>query len=118
MHTDARPSYRPLTEAGYDHQPRSQRAARIHGEDPGEILPHVHRVISNLKSLLRGTYRGVSAEHLQVYLDEFAFRFNRRHTPMAAFQTLLGLDSNQKQTSYDKITAAGPAARRAAELTG
>jgi hypothetical protein len=35
----------------------------------------------------------VSDHQMQVYLDEFVFRFNRRRTPMAAFQTLLGIGS-------------------------
>jgi hypothetical protein len=47
----------------------------------------------------------VSGEHLQVYLDEYTFRFNRRRTPMAAFQTLLGLQSHQSPTTYRQITA-------------
>ena len=37
----------------------------------------------------------MSNEHLQVYIDEFTFRYNRRGTPMAAFQTLLGLGAMQ-----------------------
>jgi len=118
VHTDAWRGYRGLDKLGYDHQPRSQRAARAHGEDIDEILPRVHRVISNLKSWLHGTHRGVSGEHLQVYLDEYTFRFHRRRTPMAAFQTLLGLQSQQRPTTYRSIVAAGPGARNAAELTG
>jgi transposase-like protein len=114
VHTDAWQGYRPLARLGYDHQPRSQRAARALGDDPGEILPRVHRVISNLKGWLQGTHRGVSSEHLQVYLDEFTFRFNRRRTPMAAFQTLLGLGSAQPPTAYDEISAS----RGQPELTG
>lgn len=51
---------------------------------------------SNLKSWLQGTERGVSGEHLQAYLDDYTFRFNRRRTPMAAFQTLLGLQIQQR----------------------
>lgn len=105
VHTDAWKGYRPLSRLGYDHQPRSQRAARAAGEDIDEILPRVHRAISNLKSWLQGTHRGVSSEHLQVYLDEFCFRFNRRRTPMAAFQTLLGLQSQQPPTTYRQIVA-------------
>ena len=54
---------------------------------------------------LQGTHRGVSSAHLQVYLDEYAFRFNRRRTPMAAFQTLLGLQSQQPPTTYRQIVA-------------
>ena len=70
VHTDGWRGYRPLAGLGYDHQPRSQRASRAFGEDPGEILPRVHRVISNLKSWLQGTHRGVSGEHLQAYVHE------------------------------------------------
>ena len=68
------------------------------------ILPRAHRAISNLKTWLQGTHRGVSAKHLQVYLDEFVFRHNRRRTPMAAFQTLLGLGALHEPTTYREIT--------------
>jgi hypothetical protein len=45
-----------------------------------DLLPGVHRVASLLKRWLAGTHQsGGSAEHLQAYLDEFTFRFNRRH---------------------------------------
>ncbi|HEY5813355.1 MAG TPA: IS1595 family transposase, partial [Terrimicrobiaceae bacterium] len=38
------------------------------------------------------------------YLDEFVFRFNRRQTPMAAFQTLLGLTTQRPHVSLKKMT--------------
>jgi transposase len=60
----------------YDYRPRSQRAAKRVG-DTDPVLPRVQRAISNFKSWLRGTHRSVSNEHLQVYLDEFTFRYNR-----------------------------------------
>lgn len=41
-------------------------------------LPWVHKAISLAKRFILGTYHGVSAKHLQRYLDEFCFRFNRR----------------------------------------
>lgn len=41
-------------------------------------LPWVHIVIANLKRFLLGTYHGIGPNHLQGYLDEFAYRFNRR----------------------------------------
>jgi transposase-like protein len=41
-------------------------------------LPWVHIIIGNLKKFLNGTYHGVSSHHLQEYLDEFCYRFNRR----------------------------------------
>lgn len=118
VHTDAWLGYRPLPKHGYDHQPRSQRAAKARGEGADDILPRVHRVISNLKSWLQGTHRGVSTAQLQIYLDEYVFRFNRRRTPMAAFQTLLGLGSVQSPTTYREITAGPDIPSDPADLTG
>lgn len=110
VHTDGWMGYVPLTKQGYDHRPRSQRAAKKAG-DTEPVMPRVHRAISNFKTWLRGTHRSVSNEHLQVYLDEFTFRYNRRNTPMAAFQTLLGLGSNQAPTTYRQIVEQGPQSR-------
>ena len=63
------------------HERRSQRAARARGEDPGKLLPAVHRVASLTKRWLLGTHQGsVDAAHLPSYLDEFVFRFNRRRS--------------------------------------
>lgn len=62
------------------------------GMAQADVLPTLHMVFSNLKKILMGTYKGaVSAEHLQAYLNEFVFRFNRRGNPHAAFQTILGI---------------------------
>ncbi len=58
-----------------------------------EDLRLAHLVASNLKTWIKGIFHGVSEKHLQAYLNEFTFRFNRRKTPMAAFQTILGLTS-------------------------
>ncbi len=52
---------------------------------------HIHQAFGNLKTWLNGTHHGISPKYLQAYLHEFVFRFNRRKTPMAAFQTLLGI---------------------------
>ncbi len=46
----------------------------------------------------------MSRPALQVYLDEFAFRHNRRRTPLAGFQTLLGLGTTQQPSTYHEIT--------------
>ena len=96
-----RQGYAPLRGMGYRHRPRTQGNPRR----AGKILPRVHRVFGNLQTWLRGTHHGVSAKHLQAYLDEFTFRFNRRRTPMAAFQTLLGLGSLEPPTTYHQLYA-------------
>jgi transposase-like protein len=100
VHTDGWKGYGGLAGEGYDHRPRSQRAGI--GEEP--YLPRAHRSISNLKAWMLGTHRGVSKEHLPVYLDEFVFRHNRRRTPMAAFQTLLGLGAAHEPSTYREIS--------------
>ena len=79
--TDAWQGYRGLDALGYVHDRRSQRAARARGEDPGELLPAVHRVASLAKRWLLGTHQGaIDDAHLADYLDEFVFRFNRRRS--------------------------------------
>lgn len=74
--TDGYRSYAGLRAAGFRHRPR------VRGADPArasKLLPRVHRVIALLKRWLLGTHQGaVSQTHLDAYLDEFAFRFNRR----------------------------------------
>ena len=79
--TDAWQGYRGLEKEGYIHDRRSQRAASARGEDPGELLPGVHRIASLAKRWLLGTHQGaVDAAHLPSYLNEFVFRFNRRRS--------------------------------------
>lgn len=53
---------------------------------------------------MHGTHRGVSHEHLPVYLDEHVLRHNRRGTPNGRFQTLLGLSAVHAPTTYSQIT--------------
>ena len=69
-------------------------------------VPLADRAIGNLQQWLIGTYHGVSKAQLQVYLDEFVFRHNRRKTPAAAFQSLLGLGTGRKSTKYEQIRGA------------
>lgn len=97
--TDGWSGYAPLAGLGYRHRPKPQRTP----ERADTVLPRVHRVFSNLKTWLRGTHHGVDPPHLQAYLDEYTFRFNRRRTPMAAFQTLLGLGTQRGPTTYKQM---------------
>ena len=60
----------------------------------------IHLVFSNLKTWLNGIHHGVSAKHLQAYLNEFTFRFNRRFYPFNAFRSLLGIAGGVEATTY------------------
>jgi len=76
VHTDGWSGYAGLGKKGYLHEVTSLRRRE---ESPSQLMPRVHRVASLLKRWLLGTHQGaVSAEHLEYYLDEFTFRFNRR----------------------------------------
>ena len=91
LRTDGWRGYSDAALVGYPHRVRVVRTP----ERAHRVAPHIHRVLSHLKTWLNGTHHGVEPKYLQSYWDEVVFRFNRRHTPMAAFQTLLGI-STQK----------------------
>jgi transposase-like protein len=76
VHTDGWGGYNDLAKQGYSHQ----RTVLSSSDDPAHIsMPGVHRVVSNLKRWIQGTHQGsLTADHLQSYLEEFTFRFNRR----------------------------------------
>ena len=69
------------------------------------VLPWIHRVFSNLKTWALGVYHGLRKKHLQAYLDEFVFRFNRRRTRHAAFRSLLGIGVALEPTTYNMLIA-------------
>lgn len=102
--TDGWQGYAPLSDMGYRHRPKTQGRP----ERAEVILPRVHRAFGNLKTWLRGTHHGVSKKHVQPYLDEFVFRFNRRRKPMAAFQSLLGLTASHQPTTHKMLYASEP----------
>jgi hypothetical protein len=74
-----------------------------------DVLKHLHLVFSNLKAWIAGTFHGsVSDKHLQAYLNEFTFRFNRRDNLFAAFQTVLGIAGRVKGPTKAGLYARGP----------
>jgi transposase-like protein len=76
VHTDGWHGYSKLSQKGYVHDVSILAKSK---KPAAELLPRVHRVIMLLKTWMRGTHQGaVSHEHLDYYLDEFTFRFNRR----------------------------------------
>jgi transposase-like protein len=100
IHTDGLKSFAGLSEAGFKHIPCAQTTIIRSELRKGvkSAVPLAEPAIGNLRQWLIGTYHGVSRFQLQVYLDEFIFRHNRRKQPAAAFQTLLGLGTSRKST--------------------
>jgi len=78
VHTDGWSGYSGLAAAGYKHQVTVIKS----GVEPADqVMPRVHMVASLLKRWLIGTHQGgIQHRHLDYYLDEFTFRFNRRHS--------------------------------------
>jgi transposase-like protein len=76
VHTDGWLGYQPLEDRDYKHKITFLKDNR---KTASELMPRVHLSVALLKRWLLGTHQGsVSLEHLDAYLDEFAFRFNRR----------------------------------------
>lgn len=74
----------------------------VFGEKP---LPWVHTIISNAKAFILGTYHGrMIPKHLQSYLDEFCYRFNRRFWEHQLFDRLLSACLNCESTPYAELT--------------
>ena len=90
--TDDWSGYAGLGKRGYEHFAVAE-----------QYLPIIHLVFANLKTWLIGTHHGVSHQHLQAYLNEFTFRFNRRFSPFNAFRSLLGIAGDTSTPTYAEL---------------
>ena len=91
--TDGHASYPGLTD--YRHDPR------IVGKMAGHVvLPWIHRAFSLMKRWGLGTYHGLRRTHVDTYLNEFVFRYNRRFHRHVSFEALLGLAAHHAPASY------------------
>ncbi len=100
--TDGFAGYDTLPGLGYSHRPVIVDRDYDKVE---EFLPMVHLVFSNLKAWLLGTHHGVSSKHLQAYLNEYVFRFNRRFYPMTSFNSVLGIAVQMEGPTYENLYA-------------
>jgi hypothetical protein len=90
--------------SGYPGVPGLRHEPHVIGKMAAHIvLPWVHRIFSNLKIWALGVYHGLRRKHLQSYLDEFVFRFNRRRTRHAAFRSLLGIAAARHPLPYKML---------------
>lgn len=105
VHTDGWSGYAGLKKKGYVHQVTAQGRLDTPGAEE-DLLPRVHQVASLLKRWLMGTHQGaVSPEHLDYYLDEFTFRFNRRTSKYRGklFYRLIQQAANVDPAPYDSL---------------
>jgi hypothetical protein len=96
--TDGWPAYEGAPGVTHDPHVIGPMAAHV-------VLPWTHRMFSNLKRWALGVYHGLRRKHLQSYLDEFVFRFNRRCARHAAFRSLLSSVVARKPTTYRMLIA-------------
>jgi ISXO2-like transposase domain len=90
--------------AGYFGAPGVKHDPHVIGSMAAHVvLPWIHRVFANLKRWALGVYHGLRRKHLQTYLDEFVFRFNRRRTRHAAFRSLLSIAAARSPLSYKML---------------
>jgi predicted RNA-binding Zn-ribbon protein involved in translation (DUF1610 family) len=83
----------------YRHDPRVVGNMAVH-----VTLKWIHQVFALLKRWGLGTYHGLRRKHVDTYLNEFVFRYNRRRYRHVSFETILGLASRHAPTSYWNIT--------------
>jgi transposase-like protein len=113
VHTDGWQGYRGLEQKGYQCEVTVMGKQR---KDAIKLLPHVHLVVSLLKRWLLGTHQGaVSRAHLNDYLDEFTFRFNRRKSKSRGklFYRLLQQAVLTAPAPYDQLVLSGSSASAA-----
>ncbi|HOX38094.1 MAG TPA: IS1595 family transposase [Candidatus Brocadiia bacterium] len=102
IQTDGWRSYRKAAE---DKEIVHYRVVLRDASDAGRLLPWVHRVISNVKSVISGTHRGVSAKHLHSYMGEVCYRFNRRFWERQLFDRLIKACVSTPTVTYDQLVS-------------
>jgi transposase-like protein len=113
VHTDGLMAWKGLQKLGYRHKP-TVLLGRKDKNAASRLLPRVHRVASLLKRWLLGTHQGaVEPAHLDYYLDEFTFRFNRRTSRSRGklFYRLLQQAVEIPPTTYRQIIGGRPTER-------
>lgn len=101
--TDSWGGYNDLSKHGYTHKKTNLSDS---GDPAHVVMPGVHRIASLLKRWLLGTHQGaVSDKHLDYYLDEYTFRFNRRTSRARGllFHRLLQQAVSNSPVSYNEL---------------
>jgi transposase-like protein len=97
--TDGLPAYAVVSKSGHTHQKEI-----VKGKDAHEVLKWTHMLISNAKSFLLGTFHRMGKKHLQSYLDEFCYRFNRRNWESQLFDRLITACTISRAVCFAELT--------------
>jgi transposase-like protein len=97
IYTDEYQPYLTLARRGYNHR-RVHHRQKVYVAADGTSTNSIEGFFGLLKNGIRGVYHSVSKQHLQSYLDEYAFRYNRRDEPTPMFWAIL-----------DRVEKASPA---------
>lgn len=100
IRTDGYKSYGALSGAEYD-----VNSKNFDPQNSPDHLLWLHKVISNMKAFIAGTYHGLDRKHLQRYFDEFMYRFNRRSVHSQLFMRLLSACALVTTVTYRELTA-------------
>jgi predicted RNA-binding Zn-ribbon protein involved in translation (DUF1610 family)/transposase-like protein len=99
IRTDGYKSYGMLSGAGY-----VVRSKNFDPQDSPDHLLWLHKIISNMKAFISGTYHGLDKKHIQRYFDEFTYRFNRRHMHSQLFMRLLNACAHASSITCRELT--------------
>jgi hypothetical protein len=99
IRTDGLKVYLGLSKIGFKHE---ATVAPGRGED--DVLYWTHTIISNAKAFISGTFHGLDDKHIQCYLDEYCYRFNRRHREAELFDRVLLACSAAPPMTYAELT--------------
>lgn len=97
--TDGFRSYKYLKKIGFDHI-----SEKVSDKNASKALPWVHTLISNVKSTIQGIFHGVSLKHLQRFLNEYCYRFNRRFKESELFDRLITASLRTFTVTYTELT--------------
>lgn len=98
IRTDGLNIYNTLSENGY-----MLTQKKYDPKNEPEHLHWIHIIISNTKALIEGTFHGLGSKHLQRYLNEFCYRFNRRWLESGLFAHLINACSSSSPISYAEL---------------
>lgn len=99
VRSDGLNSYNVVKEEGYKHQREIVKGRKAH-----KVLKWTHILLSNAKAFIQGTFLGVDRKHLQAYLDEYCYRFNRRWSENQLFDRLVTACVSSPSIMFSELT--------------